>query len=69
MNKKCKTFIFEKFEKKIFWKKMPPRMPLPSLNASLNPKGERGLPEAALKRVVKNCRESFSLKGKKLKKV
>ena len=30
-------------------------MPLPPLNVSSNPKGERGLPEAALKQVGVNC--------------
>ena len=41
-------------------------MPLPSLNASSNPKGERGPPEAALKKVFeknnKNCLPQKDLK-------
>ena len=45
---KYKILKFRKIKKKIFLKNFPPWMPLPSLNASSNPKGERGPPEAAL---------------------
>ena len=38
-------------------------MPLPPLNASSNPKGERGPPEAALKRVLQNLICNFQTNG------